>query len=173
MPLSEPNPRDPLPVRYAPRVPLPRYRYVPGLNPHPIRHPDGHLHGVRSERVGPPENGDWTRHPPHRFACDLFHQAYWWEAHEAWEALWHEVERGSPEWLALRGLIQASAALLKRHLGHDAAATILRRKACEQLRQAATIAGGARVLGLRIEAVADALEVALDRGPPPVLTLED
>jgi hypothetical protein len=69
-----------------------------------------------------PGGGDWSRAPEHLRAIDLFNHGYFWEAHEAWEALWHLAPRGSPERIALKALIQSAAALLKRDLGHLAAA---------------------------------------------------
>ncbi|MXY28690.1 DUF309 domain-containing protein, partial [Candidatus Poribacteria bacterium] len=45
---------------------------------------------------------------------DLFNFAYWWEAHEAWEGLWHQAE--DTYRLFLQGLIQVSASLIKYHM---------------------------------------------------------
>ena len=167
----EPTPASPLPDRYAPNAPLPPYRYVPGHNAHPIKHPDGHLHGIVEAPVTFPADDGWAAAPSHRRACDLFHHAYWWEAHEAWEALWHLAEKDTPEWRALRGLIQASAALLKRHLGHSPAVAVLGKKAVSHLRAAAT--AGRPVLSLDCAVLADDLKRALEDGSSPQLRLLD
>ena len=45
---------------------------------------------------------------------DLYNFAYWWEAHEAWEGLWHKAE--DTYRLFLQGLIQVSASLIKYHM---------------------------------------------------------
>ena len=45
---------------------------------------------------------------------DLYNFAYWWEAHEAWEGLWHQAE--DTYRLFLQGLIQVSASLIKHHM---------------------------------------------------------
>ena len=45
---------------------------------------------------------------------DLYNFAYWWEAHEAWEGLWHQAE--DTYRLFLQGLIQVSASLIKYHM---------------------------------------------------------
>lgn len=170
MSLTEPTPSPPLPDRYAPDVALPPYRYVPGLNAHPITHPDGHLRDTPEPTITLPAADGWSAYEPHRIACDLFHHAYWWEAHEAWEAIWHACERNGPEWLALRGLIQAAAALLKRHLGHEDAARVLLHKSCGHLRTASP--DGRPVLAVDTAAVADALEACFGgTGKPPVLRL--
>ena len=87
---------------------FPSYRYVPGLNPHPLRHEGGH----RSPRPA-------AREEALLYARDLFDHRYLWEAHEVWEALWEDTAPG-PERQVLQGLIQAAAFLLKRHMGHPA-----------------------------------------------------
>lgn len=144
--------RDPLEEMPAPEAPppllvsgwpLPTYRYVPGLGPHPFRHPDGHLYtdgsapGEAPWDPGQPWQTDlrWLR------GIDLFNQRYLWEAHEAWEALWHHAPRGSAEAALLQGLIQAAAGLLKRHMGERAAAERLISRATARLREADRQAG--------------------------------
>ena len=120
-----------------PDRPLPPYPYTPGTHPHPTRHPDGHsFHHTEPEPVLPDPDA-WGVDPDHRHACDLFNNGYYWEAHEAWEHLWHLTEKASPEWHALRGLIQAAAYRLKRAMGHKRAADVLLAKATANL-QAAT-----------------------------------
>ena len=39
--------------RYAPDIPLPPYAYLPGRDPHPIRDPKGHMHGVEDAPEDP------------------------------------------------------------------------------------------------------------------------
>ena len=43
----------------------------------------------------------------------LFNHGYYWEAHEAWEALWQSANRGSPLRAFLKGLILLSATGVK------------------------------------------------------------
>lgn len=107
MPPGEPLPPFPDWPRYAPERPLPRYRYVPGLHPHPISDPAGHSYGHRASA----SDGDFA------YAVDLYNFAYWWEAHEAWEGSWQKLDRRAEEAQFLQGLIQTSAGLLKAHLG--------------------------------------------------------
>jgi predicted metal-dependent hydrolase len=64
---------------------------------------------------------------------DLFDHRYYWEAHEAWEAIWHAVPREDPYAELLQGLIQAAAFLLKQHMGHEAAAKRLQTVCLERL----------------------------------------
>lgn len=51
------------------------------------------------------------------FGIDLFNAAFFWEAHESWEAVWHAVERQSVVGHFLQALIQSSAAVLQHHRG--------------------------------------------------------
>jgi len=113
---TEPAPVWPEAPRFCPQRSFPPYRYVPGLNSHPVTHPEGHSYGkVEPVVYRPPEN--WRDNEAYLFAIDLYHQGYLWEAHEAWESVWKTVERDSIEGYFLRGLIQNSAAQLKAHCG--------------------------------------------------------
>lgn len=90
---------------------LPPYAYLPGTGmPHPTRHPAGHSYGKA-------ETGDWQH------GLRLFRAGYYWEAHEAWEALWREAE--GLEEQRLRGMIQLAAALLKKKCGQQRGAASL------------------------------------------------
>ena len=101
-----PPPVLPPPLR-RPGFPMPAYRYVPGLLPHPFKDPAGHGH------VGPSDAVERWIH-----GQDLFDHRYYWEAHEIWEGLWKSLPRASPRWYLVRGMIQASASVLKRHMDH-------------------------------------------------------
>lgn len=117
---------------------LPPYRYVPGLNPHPFRTPGGHAYtdGSAPEEKPWDPTLPWEKDLDFLHACDLFDQRYWWEAHEAWEAIWHAVPRTDPLHNLLQALIQISASLLKRHLGTDGAADRLMARARARLHTA-------------------------------------
>ncbi len=109
--------------------PLPPYRFVPGLTPHPITDPRGHSHGVTAEQPEalPPEA--WSRCRPYLFGCDLFNRGYWWEAHEAWESLWQVTRSRPQQHRFLQGLIQAANSHLKLALGKPQAVRRLWSKA--------------------------------------------
>lgn len=92
------------PPRLLPDRALPRYAYLPGRFPHPVRDPDGHSYGM-PEGASDPEALLW--------GIDLFDQGYHWEAHEAWEPLWFAAERGSPLRSLTKGLILLAAAGVK------------------------------------------------------------
>jgi hypothetical protein len=92
--------------RYTGR-PLPPYRHEPGKTPHPERDPEGHLYGSDDAAAG---DDDYF------YAVDLFNAGYYWEAHVYWERLWKESP--APDAMEfLQGLIQLSAALVKRRAG--------------------------------------------------------
>lgn len=147
---GQPGDPDPAFPCFASSRTLPPYRYVPGRNPHPIKHPGGHLYGGCEEVILWPRRDAWAACGRHLRAIDLFNHAYWWEAHEMWEGLWHAGPRDAPERIALKALIQAAAALLKRHLGHLPAAQRLAASALMGLEAAAThgLVRGGPCLGL-------------------------
>src|SRR5215470_9912741 len=124
--------------RYCPERPLPPYRYVPGLHPHPVRDPAGHSYQAAPART----LIDWL------FGVDLFNAFYFWEAHEAWEGLWAAKPRDSAPARMLQGLIQIAAALLKIHLGSLAGAAALSREGLDKL--AAVAATVPTMLGLQL-----------------------
>ncbi|HEX7898752.1 MAG TPA: DUF309 domain-containing protein [Planctomycetota bacterium] len=143
MALVEPAPPDPSWPRYSGQA-FPPYRFVPGLNPHPRRHPKGHAYGTPETPPPyvPPER--WRENPHYLYGVDLYNHAYWWECHEALEALWHLTGHKGEEAAFLQGVIQAAAAHLKRHMGSPDGARRLGREAAARL---ATVPGP-RYMGL-------------------------
>ncbi len=111
-------PASPPPRRTA--VPLPAYRHVPGLTPHPVKHPAGHLYGVAAP-VGPAGCTDlprsWRDCTAYLYGVDLFNDAYLWEAHEAWEVGWNATGHETLPGFFLQGLVQVAAAMLQHHRG--------------------------------------------------------
>jgi predicted metal-dependent hydrolase len=77
---------------------------------------------------------------------DLFDQRYFWEAHEAWEGLWHQLPRQAPRAQLLQGLIQISAAVLKSHLGEERAARSLLKAAWPRVQKGGWLVDGERLL---------------------------
>lgn len=143
--------------RAAPRyttTALPPYRYVPGLQPHPLRDPGGHSFNPQAALARHPrwEPNDWPQLEPWLYGIDLFNAFYFWEAHEAWEELWASAERGSAPFLLLQGLIQIAAALLKTHLAVVDGARRLSAEGLDKLRRAGQ--GHVSLLGLEIEPTA-------------------
>jgi 8-oxo-dGTP diphosphatase len=162
----------PDPAVVPPRLssgPLPPYRYVPGVHPHPYRHAGGHAwrDGLPPE-VPPWSPGPWEEDDAFRHAVDLFAHHYWWEAHEAWEGLWHRTDPAGPHHALFQGLIQAAAALLRRHLGDPGSAARLAEASVVKLLRAGAL-GGPVVHGVAVETFAASLGQALADGGFPRL----
>ena len=117
--IQQPQPFDAQWPRYCPQRPFPPYRHIPGVTPHPIRNPLGHSYEPVEETSGPDTSDTllppemWRENEDYLYGVDLYNFAYWWEAHEAWEGLWHQAE--DTYRLFLQGLIQISAAHIKYH----------------------------------------------------------
>ena len=92
---------------------FPSYRFVPGLHPHPINSPDGHSYGEDEEEVSEWNSDNWRLNEDYLYGIDLYNYHFYWEAHEAWEALWLASVRRSSEHMFIQGLIKMGAALLK------------------------------------------------------------
>ncbi|MBO0145357.1 DUF309 domain-containing protein [Agrobacterium sp. Ap1] len=95
-------------LRLLPNRSFPRYAYLPGEGPHPVRDPGGHSYGVPPVLVRASLDSE-----EFAWGQDLFNHGYYWEAHEAWEGLWQAAERGSQLRAFLKGLILLSAAGIK------------------------------------------------------------
>ena len=108
---------DPVrPPRYSARE-LPPYSYVPGQFPHPIRDPAGHSYAHLPESVTAIDDSNWQTNAAWLWAIDLFNHGFYWEAHEAWESLWHKAGRRGPTANFLKGLIKLAAAGVKHREG--------------------------------------------------------
>lgn len=136
MDLPNPGKRD---VRRYSARPFPPYRYLPGLHPHPTRHPAGHSYEAspKLNRHAPWSTDEWRTLDDWLYGVDLFNWFYFWEAHEAWEGLWAATERESAGHTMLQGLIQIAAALLKAHMGVVLGARVLAAQGLERLDRAA------------------------------------
>jgi predicted metal-dependent hydrolase len=92
---------------------LPPYRYIPGINKHPVRDPEGHSYGREHATLAFLAPEKWRKNHEYLFGVDLYNAAYWWESHEAWENVWHTTDKQGPYGQFLQGLIQISAAFIK------------------------------------------------------------
>lgn len=113
--LTEPEPIWPEAGRLRPAILFPPYRHVPGLTPHPIKDPKGHSYGKDHENfiLCPPQQ--WREDEAYLFGIDLYHFSYFWESHEAWEAIWQQSEKSGVQGQFIQALIQNSAAQMKVH----------------------------------------------------------
>jgi hypothetical protein len=133
--------------RYWPGAPFPPYRHVPGVTPHPERHPLGHSHGRPAIRALALTRTNWRKNFHYLLGADLYHASFFWEAHETWETLWKASSKDSRAVALLKGLIQNAAALLKIHQGNFSGAASLSRRARGYL---ASIGAGT-VFGLDVD----------------------
>jgi hypothetical protein len=169
--LLPPSPTDPGHPRYG-RSKFPAYRFVPGLNPHPLRDPAGHSYGQAGE-LAPPWSADtWRELAAYLDAVDLFNYAYWWECHERLEPLWIAAGRTTREAQFVQGLIKVAAACLNKHLGKVSVAA---RQAGDGIQQLSCASGeDLRYMGL--DTFAFALQTRAwfeDRtGTPPLIHLD-
>jgi hypothetical protein len=104
-------------LRYLPDRRFPAYAYLPGRDPHPTRDPRGHSHGARVDTATYLPADRWKENEEYLFGVDLYNHGFLWEAHEAWENLWHLAKGDADQASFLQGLIQCSAASLKVPMG--------------------------------------------------------
>jgi len=100
-------------VRYAPGRSFPPYAFLPGRDPHPTRDPEGHSYGEDEAGAEYHPPAHWADNDDYLFGVDLYNHGYLWEAHEAWEGLWHAAKHDARQADFLQGLIQCGAAALK------------------------------------------------------------
>ncbi len=157
--------------RYTQRE-FPPYSYVPGHAPHPVSDPAGHMHGEEHEVAEALDPATWRDSEEYLYGCDLFNHGYYWEAHEAWESLWHAAGRRGEVADFLKGLIKTAAAAVKAREGNPRGVSRHATRALELL-------GSVRDLsfaGLKIPSVkaqAETLKAAADQydRPQPELLL--
>lgn len=142
-------------MKTEPDDPLPPYSYVPGGPwPHPIGSPAGHMAGERGGAIPPIEGNDWEQSSDYRWGIRLFNEGFYWEAHEAWEGLWHAHGRRGPTADVLKALIKLAAAGVKVRERQPRGVTSHARRAAALLRAVKDIAGP-QCLGIDLEALAD------------------
>jgi hypothetical protein len=144
--------------RYWPAHELPPYSYVPGSGlPHPIGDERGHSFGRHEPPAIPLSEENWRRNDAWLYAIDLFNHGYYWEAHEAWESLWHACGRSGPVADLLKGLIKLAAAGVKSREGRPAGVKQHATRAVELLTAGKSVLGQAP-FGLDLQSVVAAAE---------------
>jgi hypothetical protein len=106
------------PKRLAPGIPFPAYAFVPGQSPHPTRDPEGHRYGRPEPELLPLTTDNWSQSADYLHGIDLFNHGYFWEAHEAWEGLWHACGRRGDSADFLKALIKLAAVGVKAREGN-------------------------------------------------------
>jgi uncharacterized protein len=137
--------------RYYPQRPLPPYSYVPRVNPHPISDPRGHSFGHTETAMRPLDEASYASNATYLYAIDLFNHGFYWEAHEAWEALWHAAGRRGVTADFLKGLIKLAAAGVKAREGR--AAGVRQHAARAEDLFGSVAAGRERMFGMELAAL--------------------
>ena len=167
--LAEPQPLVPGSPRYT-DLAFPPYRFVPGLNPHPVKDPLGHSFSLPRELPPPWRPDEWRTLTPYLYGVDLYNYAYWWECHETLEGLWHAAGRRGTAADFMHGLIHAAAGNLHRHKGNAAGARRQVGKALARL--AAPLGEGPIYMGLDVARFSAELRTySLGAGEPPEIRL--
>ncbi len=109
----------------------------------------------------PAENdpAEWVSNAAYLRGIALFNQHLFWEAHEAWEEIWLEVDGVQSDFL--QGLIQSAAAFLKYRRDEPAPALRLYNTAKEKLDRCPDL-----YMGLKVREFQSAMAAAL----APVIT---
>ena len=129
-------------MRYVPGRDFPPYAFLPGKDPHPTRDPEGHSYG-HPEEPGPYfDAAEWRENEDYLYGADLYNHGYLWEAHEAWEGLWHSAKHDAVQADHLQGLIQCAAACLKVRMGQPRGLARLSELGTKRLEGVARSSGG-------------------------------
>lgn len=145
--------------------PWPPYGFVPGGPwPHPSGSTQGHSFGRKEPETRPVLGDAWDGSAAYLRGVALFNAGYYWEAHEAWESLWHAHGRKGPTADVLKGLIKLAASGVKVRQGQPHGVVTHARRAAV-LFAAVRHAVGARLLGLDLIAL-EAAALAIADAPP-------
>lgn len=141
-----------MPSRYVPELTLPPYSYVTGEYPHPIADPAGHMAGQTEPAVPQIDPARWLDSQTYLYGVDLFNHGYYWEAHEAWEQLWHACNRRGLLADFFKGLIHLAAAGVKARERREEGIGRHAQRAAVLFEDCAALGGGAndRLLGLSL-----------------------
>lgn len=150
----------PEPPRLAPDRDLPPYTYVPGRAPHPVTDPAGHSFGRTAPASPPPSPEDWRACGEYLYGIDLLNRGFYWEAHEAWEAVWGAAGRAGPVADFFKGLIKLAAAGVKWREGNPAGARRHARRARELFARVRAATGGSLYFGLSLDELVACTETA-------------
>lgn len=144
------------PCRYSSCL-FPPYRYLPGVNAHPVRDPLGHAFGRVEAKLNFIAPEFWQENPDYLYGVDLYNHGYWWEAHEAWEGVWHTTDKDGAYGQCLQGLIQIAAAFIKWQLKQQEG--LSRLYAIGRGRLETVAAGHSSYLGLNLTQFLQRLEI--------------
>ena len=152
--------------RYSTRR-FPAYRFVPGKTPHPTRDRDGHSYNEEPEQVVSFDAKDWNSCELYLYGIDLFNHGFWWEAHEAFEAVWVGAGRHTETGLFIQGLIQIAIAHLKEFQGFQATGKRMAWKGLDKLGRPKDC-----YLGIDVTIFRSAVKASFSQDPVTPVTIE-
>ncbi len=123
--------------RLVPHRTFPPYAFTGFPQPHPVNDPRGHSWGHEEEPADALEEFSWSDNEEYLYGFDLFNFGYYWEAHEAWEAVWIASGKKGPIAEFLKGLIKMTAAGVKARNGQTVGVQKHSEKAVEHFEKAA------------------------------------
>ena len=136
---------------------LPPYRHLPG---HTAKPEDGPAHAMARAAPARMEPSHWQTNRAYLYGFVLYRAAYYWEAHEVWEAVWRSCRPNSRERYLLQALIQLANAGLKQR--QPSAVRRIRLHAVELLREAGSADASERqVLGVDTDRLRAQVELEL------------
>ena len=145
--------------------PLPAYSFVPGRSPHPHTDPAGHRFGHDLPPAEPLDPERWQTSHRYLLGIDLFNHGYYWEAHEAWEAVWNTQGRRGTIATFLKCLIQLAVVAVKVRQGMRDAAIAHARRAAELAHLVRSAIDQPRFMGLDVAEV-EQRSLQLAASPP-------
>jgi hypothetical protein len=143
------------PPRYAPGLAFPPYAFVAPHWPHPVNDPGGHMRGCAEATPPPLDPRLWRASESYLRGLDLFNHGYYWEAHEAWEGLWHAAGREGTTAEFLKGLIKLAAAGVKVRQGMPRGVRIHGERALEHFTRVRAATGASEFAGFRLDDLDD------------------
>ena len=130
---------------------LPPYSYVPGGPwPHPTRSPQGHSFGQVASKLARPAEAGGGDSAEFLSGVALFNAGYFWEAHEAWEGLWHAHGRQGATADVVKALIKLAAAGVKVREGQEHGVRTHASRAAELFESVQRTTGNRYHLGLNL-----------------------
>jgi hypothetical protein len=93
------------------------------------------MHGQAAKAVAPLDPARWRECGEYLYGVDLFNHGFYWEAHEAWESLWHAAGRKGAVAAWLKALIKLAAAAVKLREGNARGVERHATRALELLRE--------------------------------------
>ncbi|MCE9547464.1 MAG: DUF309 domain-containing protein [Planctomycetia bacterium] len=115
------------------------------------------MHGFVPYPAAVPVPDEWRTCRDYLHAIDLWNHGYYWEAHEAWEGLWHAVGRHGLLADFFKGLIKLAAVGVKVRERRPAGGARHARRAAElfaitieRLRAATSAQDATRLMGLDV-----------------------